>query len=213
MRLSLEVELSNTKYPDLNKVVEQALQEFHNDRECRKNVIKSWENSGYEQISHEEAFKRHNAAQNRTVDDSDDDSDDDWLQSSSPVPVRVHFNPWNVPKIAKAMKDWKNKPLNEVLKEVPKPIQNGVEATFKTFREKSAKTNNFANVSTAGMDLSVAGNEDDINARNKERNILVGERAVQRRKLKGKKKELVDAVKNAEREKNDADKEHDTFAG
>jgi len=197
------------RYPDLNKVVEQALYEFHNDSECRKNVIKSWEHCGYEQISHEVAFKRHTAAQNRT----DEDSDDGWLQSSSSVPLRVHYDPWNVPKIAKAMKDWKDKPLNEVLKEVPEPIQNGVEGTFKTFRETSAKTNNFANVSTASMDLSVAGNEDNINVRNKERNTLVAKRAVQRRKLKGEKKELVDAVKNAEREKNDADKEHETFAG
>ena len=198
------------RYPDLNKVVEQALHEFHNDPECRKNVIKSWENCGYEQISHEEAFKRHNAAQNRTADDS---NSDDRLQSSSPVLPRVNYDPWKVKKIANDLEEWKNKPLSEVLREVPTTIQNDVAATFKTFREKSVKTNNFANVSTAGMDLSVAGNADDINVRNKDRNTLVGERAEQRKKLKVKKKELVDAVKNAEREKNDADKEHDTYAG
>ena len=198
------------RYPDLNKVVEQALYEFHDDPECRRNVIKSWESCGYEQISHEEAFKRHNAAQNRTDDDS---NSDDRLQSSSPVLPRVNYDPWKVKKIANGMEDWENKPLSEVLKAVPKTIQNDVAATFKTFRDKSVKTNNFANVSTAGMDLSVAGNADDINVRNKDKNTLVGERAEQRKKLKVKKKELVDAVKNAEREKNDADKEHDTYAG
>ena len=201
----------HVRYPDLNKVVEQALYEFHNDPKCRKNVIRSLENCGYEQISHEEAFKRHTAAwKNRT---DDDDDDDDWLQSSSPVPVRVHYNPMSVPKIAKAMKDWESKPLNEVFKAIPIEIQNDVASTFKTFRERLTKTNNFANVSTAGLDLSVAGNEDDINLRNKEWNMMVEDRAMQRRKLKPKKKELVDAVKNAAREKNDADKEHDTFAG
>jgi hypothetical protein len=195
-------------YPELNKAVEQALYEFHGDPECRKNLIKSWENCGYEQISHEEAFKRHNAAQNRTADDSDD-----RLQNSSPVLPRVTYDPWKVKKIANDLEEWEDKPLSEVLKEVPKKIQNDVAATFKTFREKSVKTNNFANVSTAGMDLSVPGNADDINVRNKDRNTLVGERAVQRKKLKVKKREFVDAVKNAEREKNDADKEHDTYAG
>jgi len=87
------------------------------------------------------------------------------------------------------MEDWESKPL----KEVPIPIQNDVSSTFKIYEETLTKTNNFANVSTAGMDLSVAGNEDDINCRNKARNILVKERAVQRKKLKGTKKELVDA--------------------
>jgi hypothetical protein len=73
-------------YPELNKAVEQALYEFHDDPECRKNLIKSWENCGYEQISHEEAFKGHNAAQNRTADDSED-----RLQSSSPRTASRHL--------------------------------------------------------------------------------------------------------------------------